>query len=278
MTDKQIMKMVAVSGCEYYFDEKCRCMDASIMQDFYSCPQCSSNPNCYYKQLKRKEQECKALREDIKDIANLLDLDTGEEYNFGNIELEIKQLKVKEQEYEELRKYHNKCCEENANKEAEWLEKFNQVSIGFYNGDYCNTEHCSLLKAKEQECEELKNIINEAKNSKLDLKSFLVGEAVQNEYEQQLNQFKAINEELKKTIDDLLHKPEIQDKILWKIDNEKLLLSKDTYIYKLEKTLQEIKGIAEENIRIADLEGLNGVYRRGLAKQILQKISESEGR
>ena len=48
-----------------------------------------------------------------------------------------------------------------------------------------------LLVAKEQECEELKKIINEAKNSKLDLKSFLVGEAVQNEYEQQLDQLKA---------------------------------------------------------------------------------------
>ena len=43
---------------------------------------------------------------------------------------------------------------------------------------------------------------------------------------------------------------------------------------KLKQTFNRIKGIAEENIRIADLEGLNGVYRRGLAKQILQKISE----
>ena len=45
-------------------------------------------------------------------------------------------------------------------------------------------------------------------------------------------------------------------------------------ICKYKNCLTEIKGIAEENIRIADLEGLNGVYRRGLAKQILQKISE----
>ena len=45
---------------------------------------------------------------------------------------------------------------------------------------------------------------------------------------------------------------------------------------KLSKTLTEIKEIAKENIRIADLEGLNGVYRRGLATQILQKISECE--
>ena len=43
---------------------------------------------------------------------------------------------------------------------------------------------------------------------------------------------------------------------------------------RLREILTEIKAIAEANIRIADLEGLNGVYRRGLAKQILQKISE----
>lgn len=45
---------------------------------------------------------------------------------------------------------------------------------------------------------------------------------------------------------------------------------------KLKQTLAEIKEIAKENIRIADLEGLNGVYRRGLATQILQKICEVE--
>ena len=43
---------------------------------------------------------------------------------------------------------------------------------------------------------------------------------------------------------------------------------------RLREILSEIKDVAEANIRIADLEGLNGVYRRGLAKQILQKISE----
>ena len=52
--------------------------------------------------------------------------------------------------------------------------------------------------------------------------------------------------ELKKQINDLLNKPEIQDKILWKFDNEALLGSKDAWIYKLEQTLAEIKEIAEE--------------------------------
>ena len=68
--------------------------------------------------------------------------------------------------------------------------------IIIYKKECYNEPHCSLnqvleqLKAKEQECEELKKIIDEAKNSKLDLKSFLVGEAIQNEYEQQLDQLK----------------------------------------------------------------------------------------
>ena len=53
-------------------------------------------------------------------------------------------------------------------------------------------------------------------------------------------------------------------------------LDVEIQINELLQTLAEIKEIAEENIRIADLEGLNGVYRRGLAKQILQKISECE--
>lgn len=55
---------------------------------------------------------------------------------------------------------------------------------------------------------------------------------------------------------------------------EKQLKREEQENGKYEQTLAEIKRIAEENIRIADLEGLNGVYRRGLAEQILQKISE----
>ena len=55
-----------------------------------------------------------------------------------------------------------------------------------------------------------------------------------------------------------------------------LLKRKEQECEELKQTLAEIKEFAEENIRIADLEGLNGVYRRGLATQILQKISEVE--
>lgn len=45
---------VDVSGCEYCLKmTKCRC---TIQRDVYKCL-CEENPDCYYKQLKRKEQE-----------------------------------------------------------------------------------------------------------------------------------------------------------------------------------------------------------------------------
>lgn len=54
-----------------------------------------------------------------------------------------------------------------------------------------NTVLCSEIDQFKSENEELKNIINEAKNSGLDLKSFLLSEAIQKEYEEQLDQLKA---------------------------------------------------------------------------------------
>lgn len=72
-----------------------------------------------------------------------------------------KQLEHKNQEYEELRQYHNKCCKENIEKLEQWLEKYNQLSRDFYNGKYCNKKNCSLLKAKEQKCENYKQALDE---------------------------------------------------------------------------------------------------------------------
>ena len=113
----------------------------------------------------------------------------------------------------------------------------------------------------------------------------------------ELEQLKAENEELKTMLKDLSYE---NQKFCYQIEEQTKQLEpfKDEYFKgldnvviaelakksiritaensKLKQTLAEIKEIAEENIRIAELEGLNGVYRRGLAKQILQKISECE--
>ena len=100
MTDKEIIiDGVDVSECEFYFDEKCRCMDAFIMQDFHSCPQCNSNPNCHYKQLKCKEQECEKL---------YIQLKADEEYHKEEENTLRKIIKNKEERNIELYKENNK--------------------------------------------------------------------------------------------------------------------------------------------------------------------------
>lgn len=57
----------------------------------------------------------------------------------------IEELSRKTQECEELREYHNKCCEEFENEKKELLEKYNQLSRDFYSGKYCNVEKCKQL-------------------------------------------------------------------------------------------------------------------------------------
>ena len=71
----------------------------------------------------------------------------------------VERLVTKEQENEELRQYHNKCCEENAKKMEEWLEKYNQVSRDFHNGDFCNTEKCQQLAQLKEENDRLRKRI-----------------------------------------------------------------------------------------------------------------------
>lgn len=71
----------------------------------------------------------------------------------------FKQLSRKTQECEELREYHNKCCEEFENEKKELLEKYNQVSRDFHNGDFCNTEKCQQLAQLKEENDTLRKRI-----------------------------------------------------------------------------------------------------------------------
>ena len=38
---------------------------------------CSAIPNCYFKQLKRKEQECEELKSDLTDLSKIIDCKNG---------------------------------------------------------------------------------------------------------------------------------------------------------------------------------------------------------
>ena len=64
MTDKQIIiDGVDVSGCEFYIGSKNLEFNCKQTPQSYFC---KNNPKCYYKQLKRKEQECNELMEKIR--------------------------------------------------------------------------------------------------------------------------------------------------------------------------------------------------------------------
>lgn len=74
MTDKEvIIDDVNVAGCEAYFHDTWHNMSHCL--DRYSeikC-ECEDYPNCYYKQLQRKEQECEKLKVKLmqKDEVNM---------------------------------------------------------------------------------------------------------------------------------------------------------------------------------------------------------------
>lgn len=149
------------------------------------------------------------------------------------------------------------------------------------------------LKRKEQECEELKKRVKG---------EIHLGNRYKEDFVEQFNEaekLKAENEELKKEKRNFRNfltnkynygsfRPVWGAYLLKRFFKEDLGDFFDEKAYEMADTIEEkekqldkysqafieIKEIAEENIRIADLEGLNGVYRRGLAKQILQKISE----
>ena len=71
MTDKQIIiDGVDVSGCAGYYFSPTKfhsCQDIQQVNNlgYEQDTLCEQNPNCYYKQLKRKEQECERLKEEV---------------------------------------------------------------------------------------------------------------------------------------------------------------------------------------------------------------------
>lgn len=83
MADKEtIIDGIDVSGCEHCVKmTKYRCI---IQRDVYKYL-CEENPNCYFKQLKRKEKECEKYEQALDEIEKYLDAQQkyfdGEDYH-----------------------------------------------------------------------------------------------------------------------------------------------------------------------------------------------------
>ena len=150
MTGKQIIvNDIDVSGCEHLTEiEGCWVSTCDYLpyKGNITNELCKYNPNCYYKQLQREKQNSQEARDTaIKEFNRAEELKTL--------------LKRKEESYEELRQYHNKCCEDNAKELAEWFKEYNQVSRDFHNGDFCNTEKCQQLAQLKEENDRLRKRI-----------------------------------------------------------------------------------------------------------------------
>lgn len=178
MTKEMIIDGVDVSECEHNAGKLC-----SMTRE--ACCYCSAKPNCMYKRLKRKEQECEELNKTITNLESIRDV----------FSTKLDQLNAELEQEKALKETYHAC-----------------------------------YKAKH---EDIKGELFKLREENWELKRELM------QYE--------------KDVKDLNY-----------------------FAMKLKAGLDRIKEIAEENIRIADLEGLDGVYRRGLAEQILQKISECE--
>ena len=67
MTDKQIIiDGVDVSECGHYHYGKCEIDYDEWNNEIIRYNECQNNPNCYFKQLKRKEQECEELKKELQ--------------------------------------------------------------------------------------------------------------------------------------------------------------------------------------------------------------------
>lgn len=102
MTDKEIIIDVTnLEECKYF--KGVGCINSPFK--FWGCTKlggmCSEHPNCYYKQLKRKEQECEELKQWKKDAENLFKTQTD------NADKIINRYKQALDEIEELAKHNN---------------------------------------------------------------------------------------------------------------------------------------------------------------------------
>ncbi len=118
MTDKEIIiDGIDVSECEFYCEEYCN-LSNDRNERLPFAEKCTGYSDCCYKQLKRKEQECKSLKEEnfihkelIKRQEEQLDI-----YRIANAELEkenkelLKFKEMQEKELIELRTKEDRFC------------------------------------------------------------------------------------------------------------------------------------------------------------------------
>ena len=90
MTDKEqiIIDGVDVRKCEYLKES----FTGLICADCNKSNDCSKSPNCYFKQLVRKTQECEELKNKIKKLRKNIALEIGTSDRYRNALEEIEEI------------------------------------------------------------------------------------------------------------------------------------------------------------------------------------------
>jgi len=239
MTDKQIIiDGCDVSGCEF--------LRNCIIPDNYGCKiddsLCCDVGNCYYKQLKRKEQECEELKE------QLIILDDEDVV----VEITVKQF----EEYKKL-----KADREEALKQLEFVRTLNTVKE-------------AEIKKLEKENEKLKAEIklskemliqNTSETNKYTIPQIIEQFISDNYIDQQNDDGYTIPIFLQ--LEDILYEKESLEEKLGLAETTKGLQRAE--INRLKQTLAEIKEIAEKGYDSSQITKL-------ILDLILQKINEAE--
>lgn len=159
MTDKEqiIIEDMDVSAqeCEFWQEGHCDCYHC---EDRY--PHCLDYPNCYFKQLVRKTQECEELKDKMADVIYAA---TGGRLSYSDYTLDA----IEQAFNDQLEILSDQKVEEE-------LKELNQKLYLAQNEVHSKTEYIQEqreeIKQLEQECEELKERIKAYENLALHIK------------------------------------------------------------------------------------------------------------
>lgn len=164
MTDKQIIiDGVNVRECECFYindshPERKECINP------YCKGLCKDNPNCCFKQLKRKEKECEELHSRTASIIYSL---TGGRLSYSTYTLEGCEQAYHDQLEIDVERATKELQEELKAKEQECKsleEEIRGCRIGIKNISIENTEICKISEKYKQALAEIKEICNSVEN------------------------------------------------------------------------------------------------------------------
>ena len=159
MADKEqiIIDGVNVYGCVQFIQEEEDCCNLG--------GSCKGWPNCYYKQLKHKEQECKKLNNKIIDMNSIIEdaaINLGnKDFTLYDLPFEIKKLSQECENLKAEEKYLKQCCqkagEELAKHSFEYDGKEKNLVVQAIE---LNEKYEKLKKALEEIEKVINNILN----------------------------------------------------------------------------------------------------------------------